>query len=144
MRRSVRPAAILVCGVVVAVAAAGRAPEKDGAAAEGVGRVAPGEYVELDEQGVPNPSFVFAAREVTPNIIEVRGVNGWVAFAAYDEEKKEYRGCFEWQQFGPHRSPGGKWADLYQVRLVRLAGGRVEITGKSKANDMTIRAVPKS
>ena len=112
-------------------------------AKEESGRVASGEYVEVSEKGVPDPNLRLGVREVTPNILEVRGINGWAAFASYDEARKEYRGFFEWQRFGPHRSPGGKWADLYEIRLIREKGGRLHMTGKSKANDFVIRAVVK-
>jgi hypothetical protein len=114
----------------------GKADPKPG----GVGRVGSGDYVEVDEKGVPNAALAVRVGEVTPNILEVRGANGWVAYASYDEARREYRGFFEWQQFGPHRSPGGKWADLYQVVLVRQEDGQLRMTGKSKANDFVIRA----
>ena len=107
----------------------------------GAGRLSPGDYVELDEAGTPNPRLGLRVAEVTPNIVEVRGANGWVAFASYDEATKEYRGCFEWQTFGPRRSPAGKWADLFQVRLTRTEGGRIRMDGKSKENDFVIQAV---
>jgi uncharacterized protein (TIGR03067 family) len=109
----------------------------------GVGRVSPGLYVEVNEKGEPNPLSGVGVQEVTPNIVVVSGANGWVAFAAYDEARKEYRGCFEWKAFGPYRSPGGKWADLYQVRLVAQEGGQFLMTGKSRANDFIIRGKPK-
>jgi hypothetical protein len=109
----------------------------------GVGRVNPGLYVEVNEKDEANPLLVVAVQEVTPNIVMVRGANGWVTFACYDEADKEYRGFFEWKDFGAGRSPGGKWADLYQVRLVAQEGGRIYMTGKSKANDFIIRGKPK-
>jgi hypothetical protein len=134
---------VLSCGSLVSVAAVvGGEQEKSAAADERAGRVGAGDYVEQDEQGRPNPLFTLRAREVTANILELRGANGWVAYLSYDESAREYRGFFEWQQFGPYRSPGGKWADLYQVRLVRQDGGRFVMTGKSKSNDLTIRAAP--
>lgn len=131
----------LVLLIVAPIALAGGAEK--GASPEGAGRVAAGDYVETDEAGVANPALLLRVREVTPNIVEVRGVNGWVTFAAYDEGRKEYRGFFEWQQFGPARSPQGKWADLFQVRLVALEGGKLHLVGKSKANEFVIRATPK-
>ena len=97
----------------------------------------------MDGKGVPNEALAVRVLQVTPNILEVRGVNGWVAYAAYDEARTEYRGCFEWQQFGPYRSPGGKWAELYQVRLVGQEGGQFQMIGKSKGNDFIIRSKPK-
>ncbi len=109
---------VMLGGVAVASTAFGGDKEKADPAPAGTGRVNPGLYVQVDEQGVPNPPFVFRVQEVTPNIVEVRGINGWVCYASYEEAQKEYRGFFEWQQFAGYRSPGGKWADLYQVRLV--------------------------
>ena len=134
---------VLLC--VVAVASTAPAAEKDKAdpTPAGVGRVTPGLYTEVDEQGQPNPLFEVRVQEVTPNIVEVRGANGWVAYASYDDARKEYRGFFEWQRFGDSRSPGGKWADLYQVRLVALEGGQFHMTGKSTGNDFVIRGKPK-
>jgi hypothetical protein len=136
-------AAVVLCGATVAPIAGGGDKDKAGPTTGGAGRVSPGENVEVDEKGAPNEPFAVRVQELTPNILEVRGVNGWVAYASYDEAQKEYRGFFEWQQFGPYRSPGGKWADLYQVRLVARAGGQFQMTGKSKANDFVIRAKPK-
>ncbi len=106
-------------------------------------RVAAGDYVEVDEQGVPNSTLAVKVHEVTPNILEARGANGWVVYASYDAAQKEYRGFFEWQKFGPYRSPAGKWADLYQIRLSRQDGGQFRIDGKSKDNEFVIRAAPK-
>lgn len=138
-------ALVLACGGLMSFATVvGGGQDQPAAAADRVGRVSAGDYVEHDEQGTPNPMLTLRAREVTPHILELRGVNGWVAYLSYDESAREYRGFFEWQQFGPYRSPGGKWADLYQVRLVRQDGGRFVMTGKSKTNELTIRAVPPS
>jgi hypothetical protein len=139
MKRILRLALMILGGAVVAATAAGGDKDKAGALPAGTGRVAPGDYVEVDEAGAPNPALQIRVQEVTPNILEVRGANGWVTYASYDEDQKEYRGFFEWQQFGPVRSPGGKWADQYQVRLVR-ADGLIQMTGKSKANEFVIRA----
>jgi hypothetical protein len=133
----------LLCGAVFASMASGDGKDQADPAPAGVGRVIPGLYVEVDESGAPNPLLVVRVQEVTPNIVEVRGANGWVSYASYDEARKEYRGFFEWQQFGGYRSPGGKWADLYRVRLVAREGGQFHMTGKSKANDLVIRAKPK-
>jgi hypothetical protein len=134
---------VLLCGA--AVASMTRAGDQDKAdhTPAGVGRVSPGLYVEVDEKGEPNPLFVVEIQEVTPNIVVVRGANGWVTFASYDEAQKEYRGFFEWKEFGADRSPGGKWADLYQVRLVAQESGQFHMTGKSKANDFIIRGKAK-
>jgi hypothetical protein len=131
---------VLLCGAAIAVAAETEKPNLQPA---GAGRVSPGDYLEVDEKGVPNALFAVQVRDVTANIVEVRGANGWVTYASYDEAQREYRGFFEWQQFGPHRSPGGKWADLYQVRLVQQEDGQLHMTGKSKANEFVIRAAPK-
>jgi uncharacterized protein (TIGR03067 family) len=97
----------------------------------------------VNEKGETNPGLVVGVQEVTSNIVVVHGANGWVAFASYDEAQKEYRGFFEWKEFGAYRSPGGKWADLYQVRLVAQEGGQLHMTGKSKAHDFLIRARPR-
>ncbi len=140
MTRFARPILLLAGGFLLAVAAS-RGADKAKAEPAGQGRVAAGEYVEVDESGTPNPLLGLRVAEVTPNIVEVRGANGWVAYASYDEAAKEYRGCFEWQTFGPRRSPPGKWADLFQVRLTRTEGGRIRVDGKSKENDFVIRAV---
>lgn len=114
--------------------------DKPSAEQAGTGRVPAKEYVEVDEKGVPNPRFRLRVAEATPNILEIRGINGWVAYTSYDEGQKEYRGFFEWQRLGPLGNPGGKWADLYQVRLIRQPDGQLLMTGKSKANDFVIRA----
>jgi hypothetical protein len=118
-------------------------PKKTEPTNDGVGRISPGEFVETDEQGELNPAFLLKTEDVTPNIIVLSGINGWVAFACYNETKKEYRGSFEWKSFGPMRSPGGKWADLYEVRLIKQDNGNIVMTGKSKSNDFVIRATPK-
>jgi hypothetical protein len=129
----------ILCGAVLAAMAQGGEKEKPNSTPAGTGRVSPGLYNELNDQGEVNPVSLVQIQEVTPNIVEVRGANGWVVFASYDEAKKEYRGFFEWQRFGEHRSPGGKWADLYQVRLVAQGGRQFHMTGKSTANDFIIR-----
>jgi len=136
-------AAAILCGTAIASMAAADDKDKAASSPTGAGRISPGEYIEVDEKGVPNPVLGVQIREVTPNILEVRGANGWVTYVSYNEAQREYRGFFEWQQFGPYRSPGGKWADLYQVRLVQQDGGQVHMSGKSKANDFIIRAAPK-
>ncbi|MDY3560489.1 hypothetical protein R5W23_001724 [Gemmata sp. JC673] len=129
----------LVSGFVLAITFASAGAD-DKPLPAGSGRVAAKEYVEVDEKGVANARFRLRVREATPNILEIRGINGWVAFTSYDEGQKEYRGFFEWQQMGALGNPGGKWADLYQVRLVRQANGELLMTGKSKNNDFVIRA----
>ncbi len=136
-----RTSAALV--VLFTAGLAGAASPGEEKAAPAPARVTQGEYVELDENGTPNPLLVMRVAEVSPNIVVVRGANGWVAFASYDEAAKEYRGFFEWQTFGPQRSPAGKWADLFQIRLTRAEGGRILMTGKSKENEFTIRAAAK-
>jgi hypothetical protein len=102
--------------------------------------VAAGEYVEIDPEGRANWDFTLLADEVTPNILCLRGRNGWVAFASFDAAKKEYRGFFEFQRIGG-RGPGGKWADLYHVR-VAIEDGVLRVEGKSAENEMLIRAKP--
>ena len=136
-------AAAILCGAAIASMAAADEKNRAVSSPTGAGRISAGAYIEVDEKGVPNPVLAVQVREVTPNILEVRGANGWVTYVSYDEAQKEYRRCFEWQQFGPYRSPGGKWADLYQVRLVQQDGGQLHMSGKSKANDFVIRAAPK-
>src|SRR5580698_4985706 len=118
MNRALSLTAAVLCGLLVAPIALGGRKDDGETAPAGAGRVSPGSYKELNEKGEINPLSMVEIQEVTPNIVVVRGVNGWVAFAAYDETHKEYRGSFEWRQFGANRSPGGKWADLYQIRLV--------------------------
>jgi hypothetical protein len=143
MQRVLYLTVVLLCGPTVASMAPAGDKEKADPAPAGVGRVSPGVYVELNEKGEPIPMLVVGVQEVTPNIVMLRGANGWLAFASYDEAQKEYRGFFEWKEFGPVRSPGGKWADLYQVRLVAQEGGQFHMTGKSKANDFIIRGKPR-
>lgn len=124
--------------------ALGATRETDTPNADGVGQVSTGDYVEVDELGMPNPSFPVRVTQLTPHILEVRGGNGWVAFVCYDDPTRTYHGFFEWQQFGPQRSPGGKWADLYQVKLIRQGDGVLRMTGKSSANEFVIRARAKA
>ena len=143
MERITHLALVLLCAAGVTAFAVAADKDKPNPQRTGAGRVRAGEYVEVDENGVPNALLGVLVREVTPNIVEVRGANGWVTYTSYDEAQKEYRGFFEWQQFGPLRSPGGKWADLYQVRLVQQEDGQLHMTGKSKDNDFVIRAAPK-
>lgn len=149
MARLLHAVAVLAIGAVAAGGAdnvkPGAVPTKaeESAKSEGAGRLPEGTYVEVDEKGVEEPRLAIRLRPVTANIVEVRGANGWVVFASYDEAQREYRGFFEWQQYGPLQSPGGKWADLYQVRLVRQNDGLLHMTGKSKANEFVIRAVAK-
>jgi hypothetical protein len=130
--------------VAVLVAAAGvaatRAQEpKPAPAAAGDGRVPVGEYVEIDPEGRANRDFPLVVQQVTPNIIHLRGRNGWVAFASFDAGKAEYRGFFEWPELPGVGRPGGKWADLYQIRVV-VRDGVLRIEGKSAGNEMLIRA----
>jgi len=132
----------LVAVGVLAVAVFSRAEEpKPAPAPAGEGRVPPGEYVEIDPEGRPNRDFLLLVQEVSPNIVHLRGKNGWVAFASYDAAKKEYRGFFEWPEIPGLGRPGGKWGDLYQIR-VAVQGGVLRIEGKSAANEMLIRAKP--
>ena len=105
----------------------------------GDGRVPAGEYVEIDPEGKANRNFLLMVQVISPNIIHLHGKNGWVAFASYDAEKKEYRGFFEWPDIPGLGRPGGKWADLYQVRVV-MKDGILRIEGKSAANELLIRA----
>ena len=125
---------------LLAAAGAGPALAAEPKPAAGDGRVAAGEYVEIDADGQPNRAFLLAVHEVTPNIIHLRGKNGWVAFASFDAAKKEYRGFFEWPD-GPGGRPGGKWADLYQIR-VAVQDGVLRVEGKSAGNELLIRAKP--
>lgn len=105
------------------------------------GRVPAGEYVEIDLEGQANRNLLLLVQEVSPNIIHLRGKYGWVAFVSFDAEKKEYRGFFEWPDIPGHGRPGGKWADLYQIR-VTVQDGVLRIEGKSAKNEMLIRAKP--
>jgi hypothetical protein len=143
MKRILYLSVVLLGGVAVSSTAQGRDKVQASSDPAGVGRVSPGLYVEVDDKGVSNPLLVVRVQEVTTNIVEIRGANGWVTYASYYVAQKEYRGFFEWQQFGDYRNPGGKWADLYQVRLVAQEGGQFHMTGKSKANDFVIRGKPK-
>jgi hypothetical protein len=105
------------------------------------GRVALGDYVEIDTQGQANWDFSLGVLQVTPNIIHLRGKNGWLAFASFDALKKEYRGFFEWPDHPDAGRPGGKWAELYQIRVV-VQDGVLRIEGKSAGNEIQIRAKP--
>ena len=126
--------------VAVTVVAPARAQEpKPAPAPASDGRVAPGEYVEIDAEGRANRDFLLAVQPVTPNIVHLRGRNGWIAFASFDADKKEYRGFFEWPDVPGVGRPGGKWADLYQIR-VAVQDGVLRIEGKSAGNEMLIRA----
>jgi hypothetical protein len=130
-------------GLLAAIAAVGtRAQESKTTPAPTAGgtRVAAGDYVEIDPEGRADWNFTITVEEVTPNIVHFRGKNGWVAFASFDAAKNEYRGFFEFPRVGG-RGPGGKWADLYQVRAVVL-DGVLRIEGKSAENEMLIRARP--
>lgn len=132
-------AGLVAVGLVVAgVVSLGQAP-KPAPAPAGDGRVSAGEYVEIDPEGRPNRDFLLAVQEVSPNIVHLRGRNGWVAFASFDAAKKEYRGFFEWPDLPGVGRPGGKWADLYQIRVV-VQDGVLRIEGKSAGNEMLIRA----
>lgn len=123
---------LLVSGVV------SRAQEPKAAPA-GDGRVPAGEYVEIDLEGRANRDFLLVVQEVSPNIVHIRGKNGWTAFASYDASKKEYRGFFEWPTIPGIGRPSGKWGDLYQIR-VAVQDSVLRIEGKSPANEMLIRA----
>lgn len=125
-------AGLFVLGLLAASGAASPA---------GDGRVSAGEHVEIDKDGRPNRDFLLVVQQVTPNIIHLRGKNGWVAFASFDAEKKEYRGFFEWPELPGVGRPGGKWADLFQIR-VAVEDGVLRIEGKSAHNDFLIRARP--
>jgi len=131
--------ALLAAGLVAVVTPIGAQQPKPAPAPAGDGRVPVGEYVEIDPAGRPNRDFLIAVQQVTPNIIHLRGRNGWVAFASFDAGNKEYRGFFEWPDLPGVGRPGGKWADLYQVRVV-VREGVLRIEGKSAANEMLIRA----
>jgi hypothetical protein len=134
----------LLAAVLVAVAmvAPSQAQEpKPAPAPAGDGRVPVGEYVEIDPEGRANRDFPLIVQQVTPNIIHLRGRNGWVAFASFDAGKAEYRGFFEWPDLPGVGRPGGKWADLYQIRVV-VQDGVLRIEGKSAGNEMLIRAKP--
>jgi hypothetical protein len=110
-------------------------------ATAGDGRVSVGEYAEIDPEGRANRDFLLVVQEVSPNIVHLRGKNGWVAFASFDADKKEYRGFFEWPVLPGLGRPGGKWADLYQIRVV-MQDGVLRIEGHSAGNEMLIRAKP--
>lgn len=107
------------------------------------GRVKAGDFIQLEDNGKANPEFAMIAKAVTPNIVELRGTNGWVAYLGYDEETKEYTGTWEWQSFKGGRSPGGKWADCFRVRAIVLEGGAVKLDGKSKENAFQLTYKPK-
>ncbi len=134
------PALGLALSGLLLVGVAANGDDKPDAKPAGTGRLPAKEYIEVDEKGVPNARFLLRVAEATPNIVEVRGINGWVAYASYDEAQKEYRGFFEWRRLGTGGAPGGKWADLYQIRMVKNADGELVMTGKSKENDFVIRA----
>ncbi len=127
---------ITALAAVALLAAAGGVCGQDPKA----GRVAAGEWVEVDADGKPNKDFTIGVAEATPNILVLRWKNGWVAFATFDADKKEYRGSLEFQSVGGRR-PEGKWADLYQVQVV-VQDGLLRIEGKSDKNEMLIRAKP--
>lgn len=128
-------ACLVAAGVVTAL---GREPPP-APTPVGDGRVAAGEYVEIDTEGRANREFLLAVREVSPNIVQVQGRHGWVAFASFDADKKEYRGFFEWPSVPGRGRPAGKWADLYQIRVL-VKGGVLQIEGKSAGNELLIRA----
>ena len=143
-----RAALLAAVGLIGAAVAASLAQDPKSAPAPATdptppagGRAAPGEYVEIDAEGRPNRDFLLLVHEVSPNIVHLRGRNGWVAFASYDADKKEYRGFFEWPDIPGRGRPGGKWAGLYQIR-VEVRDGVLRVEGKSAANEMLIRAKP--
>jgi hypothetical protein len=107
------------------------------------GRIAVGQYIEIDAAGQANWLLGLTVQEVTPEFICVRGQHGWLAFAVYDVATKQYRGYFEWQEFGGRRSPGGKWGDLYQIRLFSQ-NGVLRLEGRSPGNEILIRATKQS
>jgi len=107
----------------------------------GDGRLTVGEYVEIDSGGRANHNFMLVVQEVSPNIVQIRGKNGWIAFASFDADKREYRGFFEWPNIPGLGRPQGKWEDLYQIKVtVKEEGLRIE--GKSAKNELLIRAKP--
>jgi hypothetical protein len=131
----------LVALSFVAVATVSSRAQGPKPAPAGDGRVPTGVYVEIDPEGRPNRDFLLLVQEVSPSIVHLRGKNGWVAFASFEAGKKEYRGFFEWPNLPGVGRPGGKWADLYQIR-VAMQDGVLRIEGKSAANEMLIRARP--
>jgi hypothetical protein len=88
-----------------------------GKAEDEPGRIAPGEYVQIDDKEQPMNDFTMTVTRVTPNILELRGNNGWVSYVSYAPETKNYNGFWEWQSFKGERSPGGKFADLYLIQF---------------------------
>jgi len=131
---------LVAVGFVSLEAVAARAEEPKAAPTPACdGRVPAREYVEIDAEGRANRDFLLVVQQVTPNMVHLRGKNGWVAFASFDAAKKEYRGFFEWQDIPGVGRPAGKWADLYQIRMV-IQDGVLRIEGKSSANEMLIRA----
>jgi hypothetical protein len=132
----VRLATLGLLAVAGGVASRAQEPKP---APTGDGRVPAGEYVEIYPEGRANRDFLLLVQEVSPNIVHLRGKNGWVAFASFDPGKKEYRGFFEWPSIPGLGRPGGQWADLYQIRVV-LQDGLLRIEGKSAGNEMLIRA----
>jgi hypothetical protein len=137
----VRVIGLLAAGWVAVAWAVPSLAREPGPVPAGDVRVPAGEYVEIDPEGRANRDFLLVVREVTPNIVHLRGRNGWVAFASFDAGKKEYRGFFEWPDLPGVGRPAGKWADLYQIRVV-MRDGVLRIEGKSAGNEMLIRARP--
>ena len=134
-------AGLFVVGLLAASSGLALRAQSQKPAPTGDGRAAAGEYVETDAEGRPNRDFLILVQPVTPNIVHLRGKNGWVAFASFDAEKKEYRGFFEWPDLPGVGRPAGKWADLYQIRVF-AQDGVLRIEGKSARNEMLIRARP--
>src|SRR5262245_26400396 len=93
-RRRVGPVAAGLLAVAGAAAPAQEPKPAPASVPTGDGRVAAGAYVEIDPEGRANRDVLLLVQEVSPNIIHLRGKNGWVAFASYRAGKKEYRGCF--------------------------------------------------
>jgi hypothetical protein len=105
------------------------------------GRSIPGDYVQTKDDGVEDERFRLRVDNVTPSIVQVRGSNGWLAYASYDESRKEYKGFFEWQKFNEQqRSPGGEWAHLYEIRMQQLDKSHFVIFAKCPVYNFEIRA----
>lgn len=128
---------LAVCLLTVGLATAQE--PKPAALPTGDGRAPFGEYVEIDVEGRANRDFLLLVQEVSPNIVILRGKNGWLAFATFDAEKKEYRGSFEWPNIPGLGRPEGKWGELYQIKVM-MKDNMLRIEGKSAKNEFLIRA----
>ncbi|MGL6074751.1 MAG: hypothetical protein ACRC8S_11370 [Fimbriiglobus sp.] len=109
------------------------------------GRISPGEYVQLDDKDQPMNDFTMTVTRVTPNILELRGNNGWVGYASFNADHKGYYGFWEWQSYKGERSPGGKFAELYSTHFYHSPEKKVIVlNGNSvKSNSFRFHYRPK-